>query len=534
MACFHCRGVEAEDQLITCVVVEGGPCSACDERATIRQKIEQLEGEIAKLKAKHHALGSAMNAIHDRFIHKLPPEISSHIFRFTLQTFDCRDTRTKGNSGLVVGPLRLGAVCRKWRQLAWATLHLWETIYIAIQPSKSLSLAQSLPGLVREWLVRSGGLPLTIFFSHPGSSNRTDMRNNSSDEGSTSENYRIAILEAATSLIIEILNSHSSRWRNLHLHVGADILEHFSGRTQPMQLFVLKLVVTGVISPTQKFIMESNPKYITLMNLPLSSINIGWKNVSHAMLDLVSVCDCIEFLRRAPALEGYRISIHNSVAVNRFETSTLHPRLRFFHLSRKSPEYLLDIINLPSLEQFTYNLDYNAVPVTPMLSFLQRSNCRLRGLNLISLRAPSEDLHILLQAIPSLECLRLSFRNVSQNCTVMDNILTQILHSGPVGGGNISVEGTTPEPLLPHLQFMECWVHFPGALFSWDRIPQLYRQGHKRSLVLKSIACESGIRDETALQLLQLVDEGVDLRIHDQKGRDFLKNFRNRMGKQGF
>jgi hypothetical protein len=40
--------------------------------------------------------------------------------------------------------------------------------------------------------------------------------------------------------------------------------------------------------------------------------------------------------------------------------------------------------------------------------------------------------------------------------------------------------------------------------------------------------------DETALQLLQLVDEGVDLQISDQSiGGDFLENFRNGTHKQG-
>ena len=46
--CHRCRGsgVEAEDQTITCVVLEGSPCSPWKERAAIRHRIEQLEEEI--------------------------------------------------------------------------------------------------------------------------------------------------------------------------------------------------------------------------------------------------------------------------------------------------------------------------------------------------------------------------------------------------------------------------------------------------------------------------------------------------------
>ena len=84
---------------------------------------------------------------------------------------------------------------------------------------------------------------------------------------------------------------------------------------------------------------------------------------------------------------------------------------------------------------------------------------------------------------------------------------------------------------------MECTSSFKVFIpFSWDRIPRLYRQGHRRSLTLKSTAKESQISDETALQLLKLTDEGVDLQILDKTtrmGGDFLENFRKRMGMEG-
>ena len=61
------------------------------KRGAIRDQIEQLEEEITKLKAKHHALGGRMNGIHNPFIHKFPPEISSHIFRLCLSTLNFED-----------------------------------------------------------------------------------------------------------------------------------------------------------------------------------------------------------------------------------------------------------------------------------------------------------------------------------------------------------------------------------------------------------------------------------------------------------
>jgi hypothetical protein len=143
-----CEGVDAEAQPVTCTVLEGDPCSACKEREIVRQKIIQLEAEIKKLKTKYDNLASKMNAAHDPFIHKLPSEIGSHIFRLSLPRYSSIESGPR----LVAGSLKLGAVCRKWRQLAWATPNLWESLSIVIHPSASHFLAESLPDLLREWL----------------------------------------------------------------------------------------------------------------------------------------------------------------------------------------------------------------------------------------------------------------------------------------------------------------------------------------------------------------------------------------------
>ena len=78
--CSRCGAGGTGDPPVTCSMVEGGPCAACSESAAIYLQIRQLEEEIAELKAKRRALATTMNANHDPFIHKLPPEIGSHIF----------------------------------------------------------------------------------------------------------------------------------------------------------------------------------------------------------------------------------------------------------------------------------------------------------------------------------------------------------------------------------------------------------------------------------------------------------------------
>lgn len=132
-------------------------------------------------------------------------------------------------------------------------------------------------------------------------------------------------------------------------------------------------------------------------------------------------------------------------------------------------------------------------------------------------------------------CLVFNLKWWDEDTILLDDVLTCIFHKMP-GNGAVSPEGATPKPFLPHLQVMDCrsYNNQLGSLFSWDRIPQHYRQGHRRSLTLKSTALEGHITDETTLELLQLVDEGVDLQIVDGRGSDFLENFRIMTGKQDF
>jgi hypothetical protein len=114
----------------------------------------------------------------------------------------------------------------------------------------------------------------------------------------------------------------------------------------------------------------------------------------------------------------------------------------------------------------------------------------------------------------------------------MDDILARIFNSSPCNS-TIPSEEASRQSFLPLLQVLECMPSFTMfAAFSWNRIPQLYGQGHRRSLALKSAAEESHISDDTALQLLKLTDEGMNLQIFDRitkGGGDFLENFRKRV-----
>ena len=391
--CSRCRVFEADDEPITCVLFEGGPCSACKERAAIRNRIQQLEDEIAELKAKHDILTTPMNAIHDPFIHKLPPEICSHIFRLSSSRLTNDEHLeaiinpwNKSPLGGSAKILRLGGVCRMWRQLAWATPDLWDALYVRTGMGRP-ELDELLPELVREWLERSGSLPLTIFF------------NGYKSVGDESGDYDDTVA-VGNGLIVEILNLHSHRWRILNLTTTAPAFRRFSGSIQPNQLVGLGLEVAYQSSDPSppKFLMESEltPSHL-MLDFPLTSVNVRWDNITHVTIPFISAKESINILRRASSLEYYDIHIYQPSEVS-FRKPILHPRLRSLHLSTSlNIEKFLREINVPSIEEWTHDSIHNGpLPVSALLSVFKRSGCHLKILHLTSLLVHSEGLNTIL------------------------------------------------------------------------------------------------------------------------------------------
>ncbi|KIM45534.1 hypothetical protein M413DRAFT_343054 [Hebeloma cylindrosporum] len=511
--CNLCQGVEAEGQAITCVALEGGLCSPCQERASILRQIKQLT-------VKYHTLGSAINTSHDPFTHKLPPEIASHILCLCLPLLDNGKDYRKAVHGLWsiqrewAAPLKLGSVCRKWRQLAWATPGLWTTLYIRIKPSMPPSTAELLLDLIREWLGRSGVLPLTVYFFHREISISADP-------------------EDFDCILIDTLNTHSGRWRNLYLKATAEIVSRFkfSGSTEPKQLVGLEL--TNTIAPwgIPESMMESelNLTHLKLEGFPLTSISIRWDNITHATLSNVSNDESLDFLRRSACLEYLCACAYGPFKIT--QKPILHPRLRSLDLDTGYLEDVLDATTLLSLEEWTASKD-QCLPVEELFSFLKRSGCALKVLDIDIGPQCIPDLITMLQALPSLERLylrqyELMFTIIEDTLSIIEDILSHIFHS--VSGSGSPLESS----LLPNLRYIGCWTDLSTPpIFPWTRIPQLYLQGNRRPLTLKCAASKSDISDETALQLSQPVNEGLDLQIpeynhDDTEIGDLLVNFRN-------
>jgi hypothetical protein len=262
--------------------LDGRPCSACAEDIELEKEIKELGIKIKKINIRRRAIRTAMNENHDPFIHKFPPEIASHIFMQYSPPSERFDRPHK------TSPLYLGAVCQKWRQLAWATPQLWSSFQICISSTQPHQ-----DQLILEWLDRSTGLPLTIRLS----SYHKHKENKDKD-------YRDEM--------INLLNKYSARWHDMRVELPAHLLERLSGSSQENILRRLALrVFDSPPSHFSTFSMKSkpNPTELTLMGVGLPYVDIVWNNLTMSSVSKISVDDCLELIRRAHLLETLKLEL---------------------------------------------------------------------------------------------------------------------------------------------------------------------------------------------------------------------------------
>jgi len=442
-----------------------------------------------------------MKEIQDPFNHKFPLEIVSHIFTLCLPRVPplLRHRQIQGEWAV---PLFLGAICSKWRHIAWSTPRLWTTVIVYVSLRTAKQLGGSLPQLVTEWLGRSGVLPLTIQFSAA----RLGERQEGYDE-----------VKSLAYLIIDILNRHSERWQNLDLDVNADTYTrkfHGSSELSNLRRLSFNGAVSGFDLPP--FLTEIRPTHLTLSSFHCSftGFNVSWENITHIILQYTDNITCVDVAEKAHRLQVLRLCAICSFPE---EKNYVHcPSLRSLEFDEQNCPVaapiaeIIDCMELPCLEEWSYVGKFWRIPLVSLLSLLERSSCHLKVVK-ISTLDPSciDDFRTFLEAIPSLEHLSFSL-GLSNGQSTLNNILDRLCNAPP--SGTSATESASQ--LLPHLQTID--IGGNTVPFSWDRVPIIFRSSNRGSLSMKftflNIHIE-GIEDVVAHQLLQLVDEGRNLCI---------------------
>jgi hypothetical protein len=266
-----------------------------------------------------------------------------------------------------------------------------------------------------------------------------------------------------------------------------------------------------------------SPMKFKLWGFLLEGVDVAWDNLVHLDLTSTTLDGVLQVLRDAPLLEMCSLSFI-SPPIDDFSNPEIvirHPYLRTLRLSYFEEtdvfQKLINSLELPSLESLSVKMEESVI-VDTMISFLKRSGCSLKTLD-IEPRAPAvEDVERFLQVVLYLQHLRVTCPSHDESSIpVTDNILERISASPPIQTGHTA-------GFLSGLQSL----HLSGRkLNAWACIPLIFRLPHRKLLKLGINMGSVTIGDDVLGELVELVDQGIKLDIYDRSNnRDFLQLFR--------
>ena len=482
-----CQGPDSETS------VRVGHCTSEDRRCLACKEDIELELEFQE---RRRAIRTRMNANHDPFILKLPPEIGSHIF---LLSMGLRDNYFPLRGGGLPTPFLLGAVCRGWRQLARSTPRLWTTLgFDFFDPTDPTSKTmEALPQLVSDWLERSGGLPLTLNISFEG-----DCETPSEESLS----------------IINALNNHSGRWYKVWFILPRDYLERLCGSSPPRLLCDLTISDAPDsdeydIPLTFKMNERPSPMQLDFGGFLLDAVDISWDRLVDLDLRRTTINGVLKVLRNAPLLKKCSLS---EIALPIDQLFNFKPITRLQYLQTLEVSWFeeievfynfIDSLELPSLELWSISVRESWV-LDNMISFLERSRCSLKSLYIWQDNAAAVgDFGRLFQSVPRLRHLEV-LSPTHDSSSIMDYILERLASSQYP-----TLQTDATAGFLSDLQSLK--LHGP-EVNAWVCIPLIYRWPHRKLLDLDIATRHVGavtIDREVSSELVQLVDQGIKLQI---------------------
>ena len=172
------------------------PLDSHNCRLGLEQFVVDVEREIMRLRQTILEANTSINKCTS--ISTLPPELITEIFILACHPeYDA--TREGLGKHWEMWPLRLGAVCKGWRDLAWSSSRLWSSI-VFVSRSRSIS---DFEDVLDSWISRSGNHPLLIHIDAP------------------------CLASPCVESMIGSLISTAPRWKNVSLHLSEEIFHHF-------------------------------------------------------------------------------------------------------------------------------------------------------------------------------------------------------------------------------------------------------------------------------------------------------------------
>ncbi|KAF5347269.1 hypothetical protein D9756_009986 [Leucocoprinus leucothites] len=151
---------------------------AATARTSLKEDLDRLqvlESNIARLQARSSSLSlerQSLRVVIENYqsilspINNLPSDVLQEIF------YHCLPVAHNVIMSINEPPLLLGRVCKRWRDVAFSTPRLWNSLHIVAVPLTFLTneRKQAILGNISSWLARSGVLPLSISLYHDSQS----------------------------------------------------------------------------------------------------------------------------------------------------------------------------------------------------------------------------------------------------------------------------------------------------------------------------------------------------------------------------
>ncbi|KAF5309422.1 hypothetical protein D9619_012354 [Psilocybe cf. subviscida] len=424
----------------------GSSCGDCQELSDIDKEVEKAENMARQAKTRRSDLLARVNSRRDALTSKLPVEIVCYIFEVYVQLHQ-EDTNIRDIARPRFfapihrsGPLRLGAICRNWRSIAWAHSRLWKTLVIAISsPGHDAG-----PIMVEEWLQRTGEQQLEVQMG--------DCQNNRDTLVGTPSGRPQMMMNARS--IVRALNSVSSRWRSLDLsECPLDILSALDD-TGCAANSILQHLCLGYHSEERRSyslkLLKSKhrhqPVHLNILcAIRPSRVNIKWTQLTHLYLENMSSKHCLRTLtwvtKSSPALSHLTLRLMDDFSHMDLGGETYylrHPALESLGIHEEecdedTASLLFGAFTLPALRTLKYYGDDegNDFPTDMFLAFLNRSACSLETLEIVNPCIEDDQLERILRAVPTVRTLNIELTDENHSSFLFECLAQKDLHRHP-------------------------------------------------------------------------------------------------------
>ncbi|KAF4612009.1 hypothetical protein D9613_004329 [Agrocybe pediades] len=512
--------------------IEEGSCTLCQEILTVEKDIEEAVIRLKSLLSRHQRLKTELNHNHSPIIRDLPVEMLSTIF------YSCFSEKFRQDDGeLMYGdffiPLKIGSVCRTWRQVARSTPELWTIIHFQ-RLFRTTSEVCDQYKMMEEWIHRSRALPIYVSLYEYAEENANLGRE---ADGCNCWNKSL-----------ELLAQCCDRWKDATLDLSRASFEYIASNlklkapTRNLTLGTDELWprvadASEVLNLWQESGFGANPITVNFNHsVRFMHFSIDWQCVTEVNAQGWLPLECAILLRHAPRLvsctftEVDDFGVESQPIVN--WPIVYHNSLR--QLSFKcdvSPTGFFNQVALTSLEEFEYSphhgSDLSVDDGQILMAFLCRSGFRLSKLSLGRNRFTHEFVVALLNTVPSLKHVSLCFSYFPSDTDIwaMNSFLLHLSRTAT----SLSETNGQASKFLPRLEVLELhgcrYYDFP-----WRSVPDVFgrpselgREGRRplKLLVLPNWDLPSGVRgvpSDVVACLVGLQEAGVNISYRVRSG----------------